>query len=94
LVATAAGEQTAAATSFAEALRLLEEQQLHIDLAETRIELARAMRMFGDEAGARAELERARGGFSRMGAATIVAAIDSDLSELAERAGASGPLRL
>jgi tetratricopeptide (TPR) repeat protein len=93
LVATVGGEQTTAATSFAEALRLLEEQQLHIDLAETRIELARSMRTFGDEAGARAELERARGAFTRMGAGTIVAAIDAELAGLAEGAGVTGPLQ-
>jgi len=93
LVATAAGERTAAATSFAEALRLLDEQQLMIDLAETRIELARALRTFGDEAGARAELQRARAVFARMDARTFVAEIDAELTELTEGAGASGPLR-
>jgi class 3 adenylate cyclase/tetratricopeptide (TPR) repeat protein len=93
LVATAAGEQTTAAMSFGEALRLLEEQHLLIDLAETRIELARSMGTFGDEAGARAELERARGSFARMGAVTIVSSIDAELAELAEGAGAASPLR-
>ena len=93
LVATAAGERTAAATSFAEALRLLDEQQLMIDLAETRIELARALRTFGDESGARAELQRARAVFARMDARTFVAEIDAELTELTEGAGASGPLR-
>jgi ATP/maltotriose-dependent transcriptional regulator MalT len=93
LVATAAGERTAAATSFAEALRLLDEQQLLIDLAETRIELARALRTFGDEGGARAELQRARAVFARMDARTFVAEIDAELSELAEGTGVSSPLQ-
>jgi len=91
IVATAGGESTAAATSFAEALRLMEEQQLVIDAGETRIELARALIAFGDLGGARTELERARALFARMGARALVEQIDGELAELAEQSGA-GPL--
>jgi tetratricopeptide (TPR) repeat protein len=83
-VATASQEQAAAATAFAEALRLLEEQQLSIDLGEARIELAHALRSFGDYAGARTELERARGLFVRMGARGLTEEIDRELAGLAE----------
>jgi class 3 adenylate cyclase/tetratricopeptide (TPR) repeat protein len=84
IVATGAGEATTAATAFAEALRLLEEQQLIIDLGETRILLARALWSFGDVAGARTELERARATFARMQARALVDEIDCDLAELAK----------
>jgi class 3 adenylate cyclase/tetratricopeptide (TPR) repeat protein len=92
IVATSAGEETTAATAFAEALRLLEEQQLVIDLGETRILLARALRSFGDIVGARTELERARATFARMDARMLVDEIDDELAEIKEGAGSVGPL--
>ena len=88
IVATGGGESTTAATAFAEALRLMEEQELVIDAAETRIELARSLRAFGDLGGARAELERARASFVRMEARAMVEQIDKELAELAEQAEA------
>ena len=91
IVATAALEQAAATTSFAEALRLLEEQQLVIDLAEARIALARSLRTFGDVAGARTELERARATFAGMGARTLLDEIDRELAVLTAGAGGAGP---
>ena len=91
VVASGAGEETTAATAFAEALRLLEEQQLLIDLGETRILLARALRSFGDVVGARTELERARSAFARMEARTLVDEIDRGLAELAEGPPAAAP---
>jgi len=84
IVATAAEEQATAATSFAEALRLLEEQQLFVDLGEARVVLAKALRSFGDEAGARTELERARTLFARMDARFLLDEIDRELAELTE----------
>jgi tetratricopeptide (TPR) repeat protein len=81
-VATASGERTAAATTFAEALRLLEEQGLTIDVGEARIALARALRAFGEVSGARTEFERARGSFVRLGARGLVETIDRELEEL------------
>jgi tetratricopeptide (TPR) repeat protein len=87
IVATAGGESTTAATAFAEALRLMEEQQLVIDAGETRIELARALRAFGDLGGARTELERARAAFARMGARAVVDQLDRELAELSDNAG-------
>ena len=83
-VATAANESTAAATSFAEALRLIEELNMTVELAEARVTLARSLRAFGDLTSAKTELERARAIFSRIGAATPVQLIDRELGELAE----------
>jgi class 3 adenylate cyclase/predicted ATPase len=87
IVATAGGESTTAATAFAEALRLMEEQQLVIDVGETRIALALALRAFGDAGGARTELERARAAFARMGARTIVDQVDRELAALTDQTG-------
>jgi predicted ATPase len=84
IVATAGGEQAAASTSFAEALRLLEEQRLWVDLAEARIELARSLQSFGDRAGARTELERVRGALVRMGAGALLAEVAQELPVLTE----------
>ena len=88
VVATAAGEQAAAATSFAEALRLIEELDIPYDLAKARMLLGRSLHTFGDVTGARAELERARATFVRIGATTRRDAIDRELAELLE-----GPAR-
>src|SRR5207245_2707940 len=43
LVSAAGGERSAATASFEEALRLLEEQQLPIELSETRLAFARTL---------------------------------------------------
>ena len=82
LVATKSGEQATAATSFAEALRLLEELDFALDVAEARFGLGRALRELGDETGARVEFERARSIFVRLGADIRRDAIDRALAEL------------
>jgi class 3 adenylate cyclase/tetratricopeptide (TPR) repeat protein len=91
VVATAADEQAAAATSFAEALRLIEELDIPYDLAKARMLLGRSLRTFGDVTGARAELERARATFVRIGATTRRDAIDRELAELLEGPARAGP---
>jgi len=83
-VAAATAESTAAATAFSEALRLLEDQQLLIDLGEARLELARALQKFGDLAGSRTELERARGIFMTSEARGMVDEIDRELEAVKE----------
>jgi class 3 adenylate cyclase/tetratricopeptide (TPR) repeat protein len=90
-VATASGEPTAAATAFAEALRLWDELNVPIDLAEARLALARSLRALGDFTGARTELERARTIFSRLGATTRQDMIDRELAELVEGPAPTGP---
>jgi len=90
-VATASGESTAAATAFAEALRLLEGLNVPIDLAEARLALGRSLRAFGDVTGGRTELERARAIFSRIGATTRRDTIDLELADLVEGPAPAGP---
>jgi class 3 adenylate cyclase/tetratricopeptide (TPR) repeat protein len=91
IVATAAGEQATAATSFAEALRLIEELDIPLDLAKARMTLGHSLHAFGDVGGARAELERARATFVRIGATTRRDAIDRELAELVEGSAHAGP---
>ncbi len=86
------GDAVAAARAYTEALRLLVEQQLVIELAETRLELARALHRFADAAGARVELDQAREVFAAMGAIAHLAEIDGLVRSLeAEGAGVAGP---
>jgi class 3 adenylate cyclase/tetratricopeptide (TPR) repeat protein len=94
LVATATGESATAATAFAEALRLIEELDMPLELADARMALGLSLRAFGDVMGARAELERARTMFVRIGATTRQEAIDRELEELVEGPAPAGPSTL
>ena len=91
LVATADGESTAASTSFAEALRLLEELNYKLDIAEGRFVLGRSLCAFGDVGGARVELERARALFVLIGADIRRDAVDAVLAELVGGPAPAGP---
>lgn len=91
LVATASGEQATATTALAEALRLLEELDFALDVAEARFGLGRSLRAFGDVTGARVEFERARTIFVRLGADIRIDAIDRALGELVEGPTHAGP---
>ena len=91
LVTTAMGESATATASFSEALRLLEELDYKLDVAEARFVLARSLRAFGDETGARIELERARTTFVRIGADVRRDAVDAELAELVEGPAPAGP---
>jgi class 3 adenylate cyclase/tetratricopeptide (TPR) repeat protein len=91
-VCAAVGESAAATTSFTEALRLLEELHLSVELAETRIALARALAQLGDIAGARTAFQLARSACAHMGLRMLVDQIDADVAEIEEGAGPSGSL--
>jgi class 3 adenylate cyclase/tetratricopeptide (TPR) repeat protein len=91
IVATATGESATAATAYAEALRLIEELGMPRELGEARMALGRSLRSFGDLTGARAELERARAIFARIGAETRREAIDAELTEIVEGPTGDGP---
>jgi hypothetical protein len=90
-VATARDEPTAAATSYAEALRVIEDLDMPLELGEVRYSLARSLRAFSDVAGARTEYERARAIFMRAGAVTPCQRIDRELAELIEGPVDAGP---
>ncbi len=91
LVATAEGESATAATAFAEALRLIEGLEMPLELGEARMALGKTLRTLGDTMGARAELERARAIFVRIGAETRREAIDAELEQLVEGPAPTGP---
>jgi class 3 adenylate cyclase/tetratricopeptide (TPR) repeat protein len=91
IVATASNERAAAATAFSEALRLIEELDMPLELAEARMALGTSLARFGDVTGARAELERARAIFSRLGATTRRDAIEAELEQLVEGPAPTGP---
>jgi tetratricopeptide (TPR) repeat protein len=88
-----------ASARYGEAMRLLEQQQMPLDLSEARLAFGRALRSLGDNAGAAAELEKAREDLDRMGARGLVGEVDRELAELrreleelGEGAGTTGPL--
>jgi len=91
IVATATGEAATASTAFSEALRLIEELDMPLEFAEARMMLGRSLSSVGDRMGARAELERARAIFVRLGATRRRDAIDRELAELVGRPAPAGP---
>ncbi len=90
-IATAEAEHAAADEHYAEVLRLLEQQQLPLDLGEARFAYGRALRRSGNDGRAVAELTRARDDLQRMGAAGLVSQIDRELDQLAQGAGSPAP---
>jgi class 3 adenylate cyclase/tetratricopeptide (TPR) repeat protein len=90
-LATADGGRAAAAEAFVEALRLLEEQQLPLDLGEARLAFGRALRRLGDEPGAQLELTRARDDLVPTGARGLIDMVERELAEI-EGAGLADPL--
>jgi class 3 adenylate cyclase/predicted ATPase len=90
-VATAAGEPAAAAAAFAEAMRLFEQLNYPLDLADARFAFARSLLMFGEVVGARAELERARSTYARIGADVRRDAVDAELAQLVVGPAPAGP---
>jgi class 3 adenylate cyclase/tetratricopeptide (TPR) repeat protein len=93
-VAATDGDGDVAREAFAEALRLMEEQRLVIEVADARVDFARSLRKLGDADQAREQLHRARETFSRIGARTPLGQIDRELAELpkGQRAAGTGPL--
>ena len=86
-VATAAGERAAAAGAFAEAVRLFEELNYPLDLADARFAFARSLLTFGEVVGGRNELERARSIYARVGADVRRDAVDAELGGAGRGAG-------
>jgi predicted ATPase/class 3 adenylate cyclase len=92
-VALARDDAVTAATGFDEAVVLLSDLKLLLEVAEARVGLARALHRSGDPARARAELEEARESFIAMEASCCVAGVEQLLTELkAEGTGVPGPL--
>ena len=93
-VAEGEGNAAAAGARFAEALTLLEQRRVPLDLAEARIAFARALRRFGDVNAARMQLERAAAALAGVDAQLLLDRVDCELAELASGARAArGPHR-
>jgi predicted ATPase/class 3 adenylate cyclase len=90
-VATSAGEPAAAAAAFAEAVRLFEELNYPLEVADARFAFARSLLSFGEVVGGRTELERARSTYARIGADVRRDAVDAELAELVEGPAPAGP---
>src|SRR5256714_5148894 len=93
LAATGRRDADTAARGYQDAVRLYEGLHLPIESGQARIAFARALRTFDDDDGARAELERARSSFARIGAIGVLGEIDRALEELASGAGHTRPAR-
>jgi predicted ATPase/class 3 adenylate cyclase len=86
LVATADEDRDAAIGKFEEALPLLVEQRLIIDLAEARIEFARVLRHLGEVERADRELRFARETLSGTDARGLLGSIAREMLEISEDA--------
>ena len=93
LAATGREDRDKAVPAYEDAVRLYDGLHLPIEGGQARIAFARALHTFGDDAGARSQLEQAREAFERIQAIGVVAEIDRELAEVASRAGRTGPAR-
>jgi class 3 adenylate cyclase/tetratricopeptide (TPR) repeat protein len=91
-LAAAEGRKDVAEGSYVEAIGLIDEQQLPLDLAEARLAFGRALRWFEDEKGAEAQLLAARDELVRMGARGLVDEVDREVAAL--RGGPADPAPL
>jgi aminopeptidase N len=79
LVAAASGDEWAV-DAFEEALDLLDALNMPVDVAEARVEFARALTELGEADAARAQLMRARQLFAAMGAQGALARVERELA--------------
>ena len=86
-LAAARGEPALVGDRYDEALELLEQLDLRIDLSVARISYGRALRELGDLDGAREQLERAREACIPMGAIGLAAEVERELTLVGSRAG-------
>jgi hypothetical protein len=93
LIACERGERDVALEAYSEALRLFADQNVPIELGETRILFARALRRFDEPGEAKAQLELARATFAEMGAEGLIAAIAREADEVAGEIGRADPAR-
>src|SRR5581483_4744994 len=77
---TTEGRRDVAEEAYVEALALLEEQRLPLEVAKARLAFGRALRVLGDEARAREQLALGRVDLERMGAQGLLEEIDRELA--------------
>jgi tetratricopeptide (TPR) repeat protein len=86
-LATAKRDRTAALASYDEAISLLEQMGLHIDLAQARISYGRALRKLGEPDRARNQLDLAHEACTAVGAIGLVEELEKELALVGSRAG-------
>ncbi len=91
VLATAKGDPQDAAKRYGEAVALLDELGLPIELNHARIAYGRALSALGEYEEAHEQLERARGGCKEMGATGLLRDVERVLNEIGGRAGVPGP---
>jgi class 3 adenylate cyclase/tetratricopeptide (TPR) repeat protein len=87
ILATAVRDGAAAAQRYEEALSVLDELDMRIDVSVGRISFARALRELGEYEHARTQLELAREACLPMGATGLVAEVERELALVGNRAG-------
>jgi class 3 adenylate cyclase len=93
-VLLAEGDIPASVDELRKALRLWREVGSSYEIARTRAALARALRACGDEDDADLELRAARDEFERLGAKPDLAAVEAELSQLADRRASRRQVRM
>jgi class 3 adenylate cyclase/tetratricopeptide (TPR) repeat protein len=89
-VAAGTGDRDAAVAAFEEAISILEEQALRLDLAVARISFARALRDFDATSAARSQLALARETLDGMGASGLDSDVERELALSELGAGVAG----
>lgn len=91
-VAAAAGDEHGTSRGYDEALTLLEKLNMPVEVAESRLAYARALRRLNRSEDALAQLERAREALCAMRADGVRFEVERELEEIREGAGPAGPL--
>jgi tetratricopeptide (TPR) repeat protein len=85
-LAAANGNLTQTVEQYEDALALLEQLELRMDLSQARIAYGRALRALDDSEGAREQFDRAREACMKMGAIGLVAEVERELTLVGSRA--------
>jgi tetratricopeptide (TPR) repeat protein len=91
-VAAAAGDEGGTSRGYDQAIMLLEELNMPVEVAESRLAYGRALRRLNRSDGALIQLERAREALCAMRAEGVRFEVERELEEIREGAGPAGPL--
>jgi tetratricopeptide (TPR) repeat protein len=86
-LSTAVGDLGGSATRYEEAIALLDELGLPLELSQARIAYSRILREMGESEAAREQLDAARAACDRMGATGLLTGIDQELALIGSGAG-------
>ena len=86
-VATANGDLSGAATRYKEAIGLMDELGLSIEMSQAQIAYGRVLRDLGEFDAARMQFQEARQAFDRMGATGLLVDVEQELALIASATG-------